>query len=180
MPNEPHDVAETIAGVRSGDPRALAFLYEQWFDRCVAWARASTGRDEAFCLDAAQDTFMTVIRAIPMLHDERSLASWLRKTVTARCIDRLRAESRRALRENEPCPGKTEDVRTSDELIDRLREELRTLDPAAASMLDLRYRAGMTLESIGRVFGIAPGAADGRIRRAQATLRKQLEEAPDG
>ncbi|MEM8836242.1 MAG: sigma-70 family RNA polymerase sigma factor [Planctomycetota bacterium] len=179
MPNEPHDLGATIAGVRAGDPRALALLYEHWFDRCVAWAHASTGRDEAFCLDAAQDTFMTVIRAIPMLHDERSLASWLRKTVTARCIDRLRAESRRVKREQQSRIDTSDSISPSDELIDRLREELRTLDPAAASMLDLRYRAGMTLESIGRVFGIAPGAADGRIRRAQAALRERIEEAPD-
>ena len=45
-----------------GDESALGELYERWFDRMVGMAMAATGRDESFCMDAAQDAFVKLIR----------------------------------------------------------------------------------------------------------------------
>ena len=50
---------------------------------------------------------------------------------------------------------------------------------AAAELLDLRYRAGMTLESIGDRLGQSPGAVHRRINRILASMRRRAGEEPD-
>lgn len=40
----------------------------------------------------------------------------------------------------------------------------------------MTYRLGCTLEHIGAILGIGPGAADGRITRTVARLRERVRE----
>ena len=74
-----------------------------------------------------------------------------------------------------------EDVTISeiDERLAALRVELTKMDRRTRELIELRYRAGMTLGAIGRLVGLKPGAVDGRIRRAESAVGTTIEEAAD-
>lgn len=181
MPSTTLDAGKVTRAIASGDSGAFALLYERRFDRCYAIAARSTGLCEAECLDIVQDSFLKIARSIRPIDSEAALDAWMVKVVRSCAWDHLRREKRRRRREaHAAAPGAAEaPLEAIDERLAALREELSGLDLATRELLDLRYRAGMTLQSIGRVVGLKPGAVDGRIRRAEAALRPRLEETPD-
>lgn len=177
-----HDVAQITRAIASGDPEAVARLYEARFDFVFRIARARSGFDESGCLDIVQDAFLKAVRSMKVFHEMAVLDAWLSRVVTSVAYDHLRAARRRAAREQhagraalqaEIAPG------PSEERLAWLRNELSGLDRATAELLELRFRFGMTLTAIGQRVGLAPGAVDGRIRRSLADMRKRAEEHED-
>ena len=176
------DDARTLtAAILAGDGDAFARLYEMRFEMMYSVARRSTGMDEHACLDVVQDAMLRAVRSMRVIEDWASLDGWLACVTRSAALDRLRRERRLKSRERRAAEQRahTGVPATDDDLARRiawLREELAALDPEAARMLELRYRMGMTLERVGRAFGIAPGAADGRIRRTIGALRERVGE----
>jgi RNA polymerase sigma factor (sigma-70 family) len=143
-------------------------------------AARATGKDESFCLDVVQDAMLRVIRSLKPLDSEAALFRWLQRTIRSCAIDRLRAESRRRQREEAVAAReRREAIENLEERIAWLRRELEELDESAASMLLMRHRFGWTLSQIGAVFGLNPGAVDGRIRRTLDFLRQRARETYD-
>jgi RNA polymerase sigma factor (sigma-70 family) len=145
-------------------------FYEAHFDDAYRLARRATGRDEAFCLDVVQDTMLKVINSIPVLETERSLRSWLARTVHSVAIDRLRADARRTARERGRHDAEPEPSDERHAQVEWLRASLAELDDDDRAMLAQRYAHDRTLRAIGLDFGISEHAAHGRIRRAVARL----------
>lgn len=174
-------VKELTAAVASGDSEAFAVLYRQHFDSLYGEARRITGRDESFCLDVVQDTFMRVMRSIPRMETESRLRRWLSFVVRSCAYDRLRQMARR--RHREESVALVDDGGAShDELSERLgwlEWELATMDDLPRQLLVLRYRLGWTLKRIAAVTGLKPGAVDGRVGRALAGLRRRGEDVFD-
>jgi DNA-directed RNA polymerase specialized sigma24 family protein len=57
-----------------------------------------------------------------------------------------------------------------------LEARLAELDPSRSLLIAMRFRLGATLEHIGRVVGLGPGAVDGRIGRSLAQMRAAAQE----
>lgn len=171
-------VRDLTAATASGDTEAFARLYRGWFDRVFAMARRATGRDEAFCLDVVQDTMMRVIRSIRPMDTDEELAAWLSTVARSCAYDRLRAESRRRRRERSAARGRevTDDDHELAHRLHWLRRELAGLDLEKQRLLVLRHKLGWTLERIGQVVGLRPGAVDGRLSRTVDSLREKAEE----
>ena len=163
-----------------GDESALGELYERWFDRMVGMAMAATGRDESFCMDAAQDAFVKLIRHPKSIADDRALGAYLRRMVVTSAYDRLRAERRRFARENSRAGAEQRAEQRDGELIATLERAIASLEKEQGEMLIARYKAGWTLASIGERLGLATGAVDGRIGRLVRSLRKQLADEDGG
>lgn len=178
-------VRRQTRAIASGDPEALAAMYEEWFDRMYAIARQSTRRDESFCLDVVQDVMMRVIRCVPVCENERVLGAWLRRVVLSCAYDRLRAErrmrnahryrARNAVREG-GFESRNELHARDEEQLRWLRAELARLGDARVRPLMLRYGAGWTLARMGATLGLSTGAVDGRIQRALDRLRLRARE----
>lgn len=179
MPSTTLDAGKVTRAIASGDPGAFALLYERRFDRCYAIARRSTGLCEADCLDIVQDSFLKIARSIKPIDSEAALDAWIARVVKSCAWDHLRREKRRRARQTHAAITEATTDLSLDERLAALRAELPMLDAATRELLELRYRAGMTLAAIGRLVGLRPGAVDGRIRRAEAALRANLEEAAD-
>lgn len=180
-PAAPDRAARLAAAIAEGDSDALAELYEAWFDRALAMARAATRRDEAWCLDVVQDAFVRVIRAGRSLRALRTTADldrWMARVVHTAALDLLRRESRRSAREkaraapHDPAP----DGNDVDERITELRGVLDRLDADDRALLRLRFVEDRTLESAGEQLSMTGGAAHGRIRRLLTRLRERLLE----
>ncbi|MBX3407988.1 MAG: sigma-70 family RNA polymerase sigma factor [Phycisphaeraceae bacterium] len=169
-----------LAALARGDHDALAALYEAWFGRALGLARAITRRDESFCLDVVQETFVRIIDHAPRLSrlaTRGELDRWMGAVVRSAAIDLLRKELRRSAREQRL-------ARSADSLgdgvererADWLLEQLRALDPEDAELLALRFGRGATIESTARTVGVTIGAAYGRIRRAIARMKARFQE----
>lgn len=163
--------------IASGNPEAFARLYRAKFGHVLAVARRVTGFDEDASLDIVQDTMMRVIRYIRPFDDVHVLDRWLARVTRSVAIDHLRRERRRRMRESaavdERVKGASDDVEKVQERLEWVQRELRGLDRVTAEMIELRFRVGMTLASIGQRLGIGAGAVHGRLNRTIAKLRQR-------
>ena len=116
------DINRLTRLISAGDREAFGVLYEAWFDRSLAIARAVTGRDESFCLDVVQNAMIRVARSMKPMDSSAVLAAWMASVVRSAAIDQLRRETRRVRRERRSAG---EAVPSSDRLslFDRARSE---------------------------------------------------------
>lgn len=172
--------AALLAALARGDHDALAALYEAWFGRALNLARAITRRDESFCLDVVQETFVRVIDHAPRLSrlaTREDLDRWMGAVVRSAAVDLLRKDLRRTVREHTRTPRANADPEpVSVERAAWLREQIDALHPRDAELLSLRFGRGATLTGAARATGMTIGAAYGRIRRALARLTHSARE----
>jgi len=171
------DTSTLTAAIARGDVEAFGVFYESWFDRVHALARASTRRDESFCLDVAQDVMLRAVRSMRRFDDEAGLGRWLGRIVYSVAIDHLRREARRRRREEAVAaerPGAVleEDRGELEERVAWLRARLAELDGETRGLLELRFVLGRSFEEVGAALGISANAAHGRVRRSVARLRE--------
>lgn len=180
-----NEIARITGEIASGCPEAFAQLYRAKFDLVYAVARRTTRCGEDVCLDIVQDAMMRVIRYMRPFDDADALDRWLACVTRSVAFDHLRRERRRLLREREAADHRAtaadHDARDRDilERLDWVRQELRGLDRVAAEIIELRFRAGLTLEAIGQRLGLTVGAVHGRLMRAVAKLRRKASELGD-
>src|SRR5262245_35078087 len=126
---------------------------------------------------------MRVIRSLKPVSAEMELRAWLSVAVRSCCYDRFRRETRRRRRElARSNQAAASGAGSHDDLVERtkwLHEQLMTLHPQQARLLTMRFRLGWTLQRIGEVLGLKPGAVDGRISRVLTHLRAQAREEFD-
>ena len=181
MPTTTLDAGKVTRAIVSGDPDAFAVLYEHRFDLLYRVAQRSTGLCEADCLDIVQDAFVKIARSIKPIDSEPALDAWLTRVCKSCAWDHLKRERRLQRRQrrgsrDERAPAAPGEI---DERLAELWSAMGGLDKATRELLELRYRAGLTLGAIGRLVGLKPGAVDGRIRRAESALRASLQETTD-
>jgi RNA polymerase sigma-70 factor (ECF subfamily) len=158
------------ARIRAGDEAAFVELYEAWFDRLMAFAMKSTGRDEAFAADIAQETFVRVIRSLPVLDSRAALEAWILTTARRIAIDALRSELARARRERSSPPGAQASGADPDALA-ALRASLDELEAREREAVVVGIGQGLTLAEVALSLGVTSGAASGRVRRSLQKLR---------
>lgn len=173
----PRPVDALTRAIRSGDGAALTELYESSFDELLRQARRFAGRDEAMALDLVQETFLRVIRSLPVLEAQPQLDAWLRRTLERCALDRLKREARRAQRERRHAAREAvAEVSTERGRANTLEERLAALAPHELDLLAGRFRFGWTLSRIGESLGMRSGAVDGRIQRLLGKLRLEVDD----
>lgn len=161
-------------GVSRGEREAFGALYAERFERVYRLARRLTGRDEAFCLDVVQETFLRVAKSMPAMSTATDVDRWMIRVTHTAALDLLRCEERERGR-RERCCGESDVCETSrDHAQERARwiaQQIATLDAEDAAMLRSRFVLGGTLKESGQAAGKTGAAAHGRIRRLLAMLR---------
>lgn len=164
----------------AGDPAAIEAFYRQSFDLMYREARRCSGGDEATGLDLVQEAMLKVLRSIRTIETPEELEAWTRRLVRSVALDHLRASSRRLRREchsgrQATAESPPDQYELTQARIVWLEEQLAALEPSAGELLRMRYLWGWTLQRIGGVLGLKPGAVDGRIRRLVTQLQEQAE-----
>jgi RNA polymerase sigma factor (sigma-70 family) len=172
-------VAALTRGVASGDPAALAALYELYFEFTLRAARGVTRRDESFCLDVAQEAWLRVARSLSPCDGTRHFEAWLARVVRTAALDILRREVRRRARERRrAAPDQT--VRPADrsaaEELAWVRDRIAELEGADGDLFRSRFALDRSLDQAGRSAGLSGDAAHGRLRRLVARLRSAASE----
>lgn len=166
--------ADLCARIRAGDEVAFTILYAAWFDRLMAFARAATRRDEAFAADVVQETFLRVIRSLPLLTSDPALESWLFTTARRVAIDTLRSELARQGRERTLPELTPSNTGPEQELVAALAQAIEALEAHEREALVMRVTSGLTLVQAAASMGITADAAHGRVRRSLTKLRTAL------
>ncbi len=171
----------------SGDRAAFALLVMRYRVRIVALARRMlAGRSAEESEDVAQETFLAAYEKRQMFERGLPFRPWLYRIAVNRCLDRLRAESRRpALLDWEAVP---EPPQSQDDPLERLlaSEGERLLD-AAVSALPPRLRAvfllrhldALSYEEIAAATGVPVSTVKTHLFRARIQLRAALSEYLD-
>ena len=111
-----------------------------------------------------------------------SLRSFLLMDAHARCVDRIRSDSRRKEREERSARAEIVadydlDLEAHDlEIAEQVREALGTLSDAERRAIELAYFGGHTYREVARILDQPEGTIKSRIRTGLTRLRAQLVE----
>jgi RNA polymerase sigma-70 factor (ECF subfamily) len=109
-----------------------------------------------------------------------SLRSFLLMDAHARCVDRIRSDTRRKEREERSARAELVsdydlDLEAHDlEIADQVREALATLSDAERRAIELAYFGGHTYREVARILDQPEGTIKSRIRTGLTRLRAQL------
>jgi RNA polymerase sigma-70 factor (ECF subfamily) len=172
---------ETLAQrVQQGDRAALESLVRRYV-RPVHAVIASFLTEPSQVDDAAQETFLRMLRAIGTYDTRRPFAPWLYQVARNAARNQIAAES---LRSTEPlpsdgpaAPGPLPDVAAE-------RSEIRTRVARALEALPEQRRVafrlvdvdGMGAAEAGRIMGISAGTVRSHVHHARTELREALAD----
>lgn len=172
-----------LAVARDGNRAAFSTLFAYYAPKVKSLALCM-GADAATAEEVAQETLLTVWRRAATFDPARAAAStWIYAIARNGIIDRLRRQSRPALRpedlvhqaQDDPSPDRRiDDERTAS----RLRAELANLPAEQAEVLRTFYFEGKSHGRIAEELDLPLGTVKSRIRLALSRLRAALREAP--
>jgi RNA polymerase sigma-70 factor (ECF subfamily) len=156
-----------------GNAEAFRALVRRWHGRLVCHAQTFT-KDREAALDAAQESWMGIIRGLARLRDPAMFPSWAMRIAANKARDWVRREQSR--RGSIDSASATDRQDTSVEVRERVRDGLARLDPAHRDILRLHYLEGRPIAVIASELGIPEGTVKSRLSGARDRLRLCLEE----
>jgi RNA polymerase sigma-70 factor, ECF subfamily len=183
--NEPTADSEVARRAREGDAGAFAILMQQYRPLATALAWRMLG-DEAAVQDAVQEGFVSAWRGIRRFDPSLRFGTWLYRIVMNRCLDMLRAETRRRrwfhredplkpAPDDPPCVDPTPDLRTEGADLARLvRRHATLLPPTQRAVFVLRDLQDLSIRDAADVLGLSEGAVKTNLCLARKFLRERL------
>jgi RNA polymerase sigma-70 factor, ECF subfamily len=168
------DVTALALAAREGDHLALsAFVRHTWSD-VVRLVTAVAGHDLAD--DAAQDTYLRAIRALPAYRGDAGARTWLLSIARRTAVDAVRLASRRRrlapllIDRGEPAAV---EISLGDSVLgDQL---LACLDPHRRTAFVLTQLLGFDYAGAAAICGCPVGTIRSRVARARDQLIRELQ-----
>jgi len=134
------------------------------------------GQEEALD-DLSQETFLRAVKHIRIFDDESALWSWLTVLARSAVADAGRKQSRR-FRFLEKLSSHLSTIRAAPPIEpgEGFDRALASLSAEPARLLRLKYEESRTTRQIAEILGVTEKAAERRLARARAQLRKQLQK----
>jgi RNA polymerase sigma-70 factor (ECF subfamily) len=207
MPTEPRTEPESptqardpdqdlLDGVRRGDGASFEHLVRRHESRVhrLAWRILGDSED---ALDAAQETFLKVWKALPRFEGGSRFSTWLTRIAINQCRNELRR--RRTVKHTHPLsldaplddsgataaasvPGTTPEpweAAREREVAKALRDSLGDLDGEGKEVLVLRDGEDLSYEEIAEILEIPIGTVRSRLHRARSELRRRMAPVLD-
>ncbi len=154
-------------------------LYERYGHTVYRRCR-SLLRDEEEAYDAMQEVFVRLITHADQFRGEASPLTWLYRTSTNLCLNRIRDHHARARKLADPdpaadtLPGMSAFSGIDPERRHLVASLLRKADASTRAILIYYYMDGMTLDEVSAVMGISVPTLRKRIRRFQKAAGKSF------
>jgi RNA polymerase sigma-70 factor (ECF subfamily) len=133
-------------------------------------------RNASIAEEVVQDVLLQLFEKAPVIESPAHLQSWLRRSVTHRCIDLARRKHMQVETQIEDMPDIAEELPDNDPLLDeRLRRLVASLPEVQRLVVILRFSEDMDSEEIAAVLEIPSPTVRSHLQRALALLR---EKAP--
>jgi RNA polymerase sigma-70 factor (ECF subfamily) len=190
VPDDPD--AGDVDLAKIGDEVAFEALVSRHERTVWLVARRLLGDDDE-ALDAAQETFLRVFRALPRFRGDAKFRTWVIGIAINVCRNRLASRERRLSRvtdeltRTDPATGKASERPLPDpapgpeatahasELRASLERALASLSVEHREIVVLREIEGLDYHEIARSLGCRVGTVKSRLARARAALREALE-----
>ena len=182
--------AISLDALRSGDPHALAALFEAYADRIYRLA-LSLLRDPAAAEDIVQETFVSAMTHLDRFEGRSSLGTWLYRVGYNASLDWLRRRKDLPLPPDEP-EDEGDAFPLPRSLVEwTLTPERRLAEGEIAAELDraivglpeslrvvflLRDVDELSTQETAEALGLTEGAVKVRLHRARLALREKLAE----
>ena len=171
--------AVDLAEAQQGNAIAFARLVRAQQAHVFSVALRLTGNRED-AEELAQDAFVKLHSALTQLSSPAHALHWLLRTITHRCIDRLRSRGRRPRlvqidADNEPAAS---DAAADPLWARRLRSLLLQLPPVPRAVVTLRFQMDLELAEIAGVLDMPVNTVKSHLHRSVEWLRAQ--HAGDG
>jgi RNA polymerase sigma-70 factor, ECF subfamily len=173
-----------ISRFLAGEAEAFDRLMDTHMDRVyrVAW-QALQDHEEA--MDATQEVFIKLHRALPGIGEVGSLSAWLYRVCVNYCIDRKRRPGRdvRLLSDEDwetlrgPRIGEPEWMAEQAETARDIKSAVGKLPRQQKAAFILRHYEHLSLEEIAEALCCSPGTVKCHLTRATAALRDRLRSA---
>ncbi|MEC9477244.1 MAG: sigma-70 family RNA polymerase sigma factor [Planctomycetota bacterium] len=173
------DDSTLVKRAAGGEEAAFEELVRRFGGLVLGLARRKVGREDAD--DVAQDALLHVWRSLPSLREPQAFIGWLSRLVQNRANRWIHQRSRKLvvlqqarnelLTRAEARSENSSQLETH-ELVSQLPDEMRLA-------LIWKYVEGLSYDEIGERLSMSFHQVDYLMRRARATLRKQLERSDD-
>lgn len=183
MTGRPDPDAELIARHLAGDPDAFDRLLTAHQERVFAVCLRILG-DREKALDAAQETFITVLRKVDTFQGRSAFTTWLYRIAVNACYDLLRKEGRRptaplpeTLQPADPAALRELEAAEVRPTIQRALAELPAEHAAVVTLSDLQ---DLPLHEVAETLQLPLGTVKSRLFRGRKRLAKNLQNLLDG
>jgi len=156
-------------------------LYNRHVRVVLAFLRRLLGQDEHAVLDALQESFVRLYRALPNFKQDRALRPWLLTIARNVSLDYLKHSSR-----NEQCfeqsamdqlarDSSANENRQARELEEMLGQALQSLNVDERAIFHLKNELELTFEQASEILGCSVRTAKYRMKAALERLGRELE-----
>ncbi|HZT29991.1 MAG TPA: sigma-70 family RNA polymerase sigma factor [Bryobacteraceae bacterium] len=176
-----------VEQAQAGDREAFRVLVERHSRPAFRLAYRMTGNQQD-AEDVVQESFLRAYRQLGRFDHRASFATWFYRITVNCALDVVRARQRRAAQPSSPDGNQPDALASlasadpgpdrmamSGQIGERVAEAMRELSPNERHAFVLRHFEGVAIEEIGRLLGVAPGAAKHSVFRAVQKLRHALE-----
>jgi RNA polymerase sigma-70 factor, ECF subfamily len=175
------DERSWVESARAGNPDAVGWLYERYFDRIYRYTYLKIG-DATEAEDLSEQVFLKMIESIGTFQWQGStFASWLYRIAHNQVVDTLRRSSRRPQVPLEPVSDTLPSERDDPHLLaeqsdfrDHLREAMTSLTDLQAQVIDLKFTMGMSNAEVAAILGRTEGAIKALQYSALQNLQKLM------
>jgi RNA polymerase sigma-70 factor (ECF subfamily) len=178
---QPADERSWVESARAGDPEAVAWLYESYFDRIYKYVYLRLG-DPTEAEDLCEQVFVKMIESIDSFQWQGStFASWLYRIAHNEVVDTLRRHSRRPQVPLEPVsdilPSERDDPHFLAEQKDfhsDLRAAIADLTELQAQVIMLKFGSGLSNAEVAAILDRTEGAIKALQYSALQNLQKKM------
>jgi RNA polymerase sigma factor (sigma-70 family) len=170
-------VRELTAALIRGEDAAWTEFHRSYGPRLFRQLLAATHGDHDLASEALQQTYLRVARHLRQCDSEPMFLAWLRVVTRSTLQDcwRRRRSFWQMLqrRHTDPSEG-TVSSEEEERILSRLDTALAALEPEDRALLEAKYFSGSDVRTLAEKLMISPKAAESRLTRARAELRRLM------
>lgn len=175
-----NDVPGLSAALKRGEEAAFTWLHCAWNSRINRYCFALAAGDAAFASEISQGAWLRIVRHMRVLEDEQALWCWIACAARHAASD-LRRKGGRYQRVLErfrlwwsSSSSESEVADDTASLMSAMESALAQLTEEEKLLIEGRYFASDSLETIGARLTISTRAVEGRLARLRQRLREQI------
>lgn len=166
-----------IRKIKNGDRQALGELIEMYYSDILRYCRRHTS-DRGCAEDAAQETFMKMVRYLDANSFQGEFRAFLYKIARNTCIDMARKRCREdvPLEDLEWEPDYSENGFGQAEGDLYLHQMIQNLEPDMQEILILRFGQNLTIKEIAQVTGLPMRTVQSKLRTVLKKMKTELNQ----
>ena len=174
------DEIEAIEAVKRGDRNAFKYVFEQYYNRLVAYITTYT-HNKVISEDIVQQTFVNLWEDREKININKSFQGYIYKIAYHRYIDSIKKEKKRSQKLNELWEHALanriiEDEEVTENRIIKLTSIIETLPPKSKEVIMLNKVHGIKYKDIAIQMGISIKTVESHMRSAFIKIRKEFEK----